>query len=220
MPPATDLRQSLEEMDDEALMRLVQKGDRRGWRILHARYEGALKNHLRKTFGLSEQRAEDLVQETFLRVFRHAYRYDPDRQFSSWIYSIAANLGKNRLRDRSRMADDLNYADLMPESPGVEEDRGPEEEHYFADESRGPTRLADGRKVERLFREAVEELSPARRVSLLLRVDKGLSYQEIGEATGVPTGTVKSRLARARQRVREHLREEAPEVLSRIFVEE
>ena len=76
-------------------------GDSRAFEVLVDRYQVRLLNFVYRMIG-DRERAEDLVQEAFLRVYRHLDRFDPARKFSTWPYTIASNLAKNELRNRSR----------------------------------------------------------------------------------------------------------------------
>lgn len=141
-------------------------------------------------------RAEDVVQEVFLRVHRHLERFDQDRKFSSWIYTITANLTKNELRRRSRSPLVL-FQTLTPAQDRY--DRPLE----FEDESFVPDRLYRRRKLRRLVEGTVERLPETHRTVFVLREMEGKTYEEIAKLMGIKVGTVKSRLHRARQRFAE-----------------
>src|SRR5690242_8806230 len=98
MPSA---RMALQEMDDSALAAAFLAGERRAFDELVERYQTRLLNFVYRTTG-DRERAEDLVQETFIRVYRHLHRFDQTKKFSTWVYTIASNLAKNELRNRSR----------------------------------------------------------------------------------------------------------------------
>ena len=95
------LRSNLKELDDAALVAEYLEGRRHAFHELAERYHTRLLNFIYRTIG-DRDRAEDLVQETFVRVYRHLHRFDPTKKFSTWIYTIASNLAKNELRNRSR----------------------------------------------------------------------------------------------------------------------
>jgi RNA polymerase sigma-70 factor (ECF subfamily) len=94
-------RQALVELDDAQIAQRHLSGDARAFGTLVDRYQGRLLNFVNRTIG-DRERAEDLVQEVFIRVFRHLHRFDQTKKFSTWIYTIASNLAKNELRNRSR----------------------------------------------------------------------------------------------------------------------
>src|SRR5690606_10841911 len=88
-------------LDDSGLVAAFLAGETRAFTELAERYHGRLINFVYRTTG-DRERSEDLVQETFIRVYRHLHRFDQSRKFSTWVYTIASNLAKNELRNRSR----------------------------------------------------------------------------------------------------------------------
>ena len=92
---------ALSALDDSGLVAAFLEGEKRAFNLLVDRYQGRLVNFVYRTTG-DRERAEDLVQETFIRVYRHLHRFDQSKKFSTWIYTIASNLAKNELRNRSR----------------------------------------------------------------------------------------------------------------------
>ena len=91
-------------------------GDARAFEELVARYHGRLITFVNRMIG-DRERSEDLVQEAFMRVYRHLHRFDPTKKFSTWIYTIASNLAKNELRNRNR-SPLVYYQSLRPAWPG------------------------------------------------------------------------------------------------------
>ena len=174
-----DDRRTLHELDDGHLARRHLAGDPQAFGALVDRYQTRLLKFINRTIGDREQ-AEDLVQEVFIRVFRHMHRFDRTKKFSSWIYTIASNLGKNELRRRSHHPVVLHQA-LEVEDPSTRPD------HRFRRNC-----LADA--VTRSLRQLPEFL----RNVFVLRELEGMSYEEIGVIAGCKVGTVKSRLNRAR----------------------
>ena len=94
-------RVALHELEDGRLVLGHLAGDAQAFGALVDRYQTRLLNFINRTIG-DRERAEDLVQEVFIRVFRHLHRFDQTKKFSTWIYTIASNLAKNELRNRSR----------------------------------------------------------------------------------------------------------------------
>lgn len=94
-------RRVAHELDDGHLVQRHLKGDRQAFGALVDRYQTRLLNFVNRTIG-DRDRAEALVQEVFIRVFRHLHRFDRTKKFSTWIYTIGSNLAKNELRSRSR----------------------------------------------------------------------------------------------------------------------
>src|SRR5207237_4316696 len=95
------VRQQLRESDDSAVVTAFLGGEERAFTELVERYQTRLLNFIYRTIG-DRDRAEDLVQEVFIRVHRHLHRFDRSKKFSTWVYTIASNLAKNELRNRSR----------------------------------------------------------------------------------------------------------------------
>src|SRR6186997_3002504 len=95
------IREQLKGMDDSAVVTAFLGGEERAFQELVERYQTRLLNFVYRTIG-DREKAEDLVQEVFIRVYRHLARFDRAKKFSTWIYTIASNLAKNELRNRSR----------------------------------------------------------------------------------------------------------------------
>jgi len=165
-------------------------GDARGFTALVVRYQTRLLNFIYRTIG-DRERAEDLVQEAFVRVHRHLHRFDQSKKFSTWIYTIASNLAKNELRNRSR--NPLVLFQTIKKQ--WEADHRPLQ---FEDPSSRPDDLYRKRHLRELVEGSVAQLPEHHRVVFVLRELEGKSYEEIAEITGCNLGTVKSRLNRAR----------------------
>jgi len=186
------LRSNLKELDDAALVAEYLEGRRHAFQELVERYHTRLLNFIYRTIG-DRDRAEDLVQETFVRVYRHLHRFDPTKKFSTWIYTIASNLAKNELRNRSRNPLVLFQAIKK----NWEADHRPLQ---WEDSSYSPDDLFRKRHLREQVEKAVTELPEHHRVVFVLREMEGKTYEEISEITGVTLGTVKSRLNRARNK--------------------
>ena len=91
----------LQAFDDVRLVQSYLSGDERAFTVMVDRYQVRLLNFVYRIVG-DRERAEDLVQEAFIRVHRHLGRFDRTKKFSTWIYTIASNLAKNELRNRAR----------------------------------------------------------------------------------------------------------------------
>ena len=135
--------------------------------------------------------AEDLVQEVFIRVHRHLHRFDRSKKFSTWIYTIASNLAKNELRNRSR-----NPLVLFQTIKKNWQDE--ERPLQFEDSNSRPDDMYRKRHLRELVEESVERLPEHHKQVFILRELEGKSYEEIAEITACNLGTVKSRLNRAR----------------------
>src|SRR2546430_14319575 len=95
------IRERLRSQDDAAVVSAFLAGEERAFQELVERYQTRLLNFIYRTIG-DREKAEDLVQEVFIRVYRHIHRFDRSKKFSTWVYTIASNLAKNELRNRSR----------------------------------------------------------------------------------------------------------------------
>lgn len=175
--------------DNEVVQRHLE-GDPRAFAELVLRYQTRLLNFIYRTIG-DRERAEDLVQEAFVRVYRHLHRFDQARKFSTWIYTIASNLAKNELRNRNRNPLVLFQAIRKQ----WEADHRPLQ---FEDSSARPDDMYRKRHLRELVEWATSQLPEHHREVFVLRELEGKSYEEIAEITGCNLGTVKSRLNRAR----------------------
>lgn len=188
--PAQETRDALRKLDDSAVVKRFLEGEQRAFGILVDRYDNRLVNFVYRTIG-DRERAQDLVQETFIRVYRHLHRFDPTKKFSTWIYTIASNLAKNELRNRSR--NPLVFFQTIKKN--WEADHRPLE---WEDHTYRPDDLYRKRHLRAVVERAVSELPEHHRVVFVLRELQGKTYEEISEITAVNLGTVKSRLNRAR----------------------
>lgn len=142
--------------------------------------------------------AEDLVQETFLRAFRAAARFRGEATLGTWLHTIARNLAYNRYWHWRRRKGD---ATVSLDSPGAEGDANAWQKAIAVDERA----TAEEQELERCVAEAIDRLPERHRIILDLRIRQHASYEEIARALGVGLGTVKSRLARARERLRAYV---------------
>jgi RNA polymerase sigma-70 factor (ECF subfamily) len=183
-------REQLKGADDTAVVSAFLAGEERAFAVLVERYQTRLLNFIYRTIG-DRDRAEDLVQEVFIRVYRHLHRFDRSKKFSTWVYTIASNLAKNELRNRSR-----NPLVLFQTIQGAsdEEDRPLQ----FEDTTARPDDLYRKRHLRELVEDTVAKLPEHHRQVFVLRELEGKSYEEIAEITDCNLGTVKSRLNRAR----------------------
>ena len=186
---ATD-RQALYELEDGGVVQRHLSGDPQAFGALVDRYQPRLLNFINRIIG-DRERAEDLVQEVFIRVFRHLHRFDQTKKFSTWIYTIASNLAKNELRNRSR-----NPLVQFPTTRKSWE-AGPRP-LQFEDSTARPDDLYRARHLADSVQQCVGRLPEHHRDVFVLRELEGKSYQEIAQITGCNLGTVKSRLNRAR----------------------
>ena len=186
----TAIAMTSEAVETNELVARHLSGDARAFGELVGRYHGRLLNFTHRMIG-DRERAEDLVQEAFIRVSRHLHRFDPSKKFSTWVYTIASNLAKNELRSHRR-SPLVFYQSAR--APG-DEDHSPLQ---YEDSRSRPDDMFAGRQLKELVEATLARLSPQYRQVLILREFEGRSYEEIAEIAGCNLGAVKSRLHRAR----------------------
>ncbi len=188
--PAKKNRDELSALNDSEVVQRFLDGEQRAFGELVDRYDTRLVNFVYRTVG-DREKAQDLVQETFIRVYRHLHRFDQSKKFSTWIYTIASNLAKNELRNRSRNPLVL----FQTIKKNWDADHRPLE---WEDESFKPDDLFRKRHLREMVEKAVRELPEHHKIVFVLRELEGRTYEEIAEITDTNLGTVKSRLNRAR----------------------
>jgi len=174
-------------------------GDERAYRELVARYSGQVYGLAMRMVRQAED-AEDLTQETFVRVFRALDRYDTSRPFEAWLFTIASRVCIDHIRKRRVRPISLHQADpltgeerlIEPEDPGLK-----------------PDELASHAEEEHRTQALIDSLPPHYRIVVLLRHQHQRSYEEIAEALELPLGTVKARIHRARALLAQRLESES-----------
>ena len=179
---------------DVRLMLRVRDDDADAFRRLVERYQDRLTSVLTYQVGDAD-RAEDLAQEVFLRVYRSRKRYEPGAKFSTWLFTIANNVGLNALRTLSRRKE-VRVPIQTPDQTG-EFTLQP-----AAESAAMPTRQADSRELRAEVRSAIESLGERQRLAVMLAKFEHLGYAEIGQVMGIQPQAVKSLLARARENLR------------------
>ena len=175
--------------DDAELVGRCLQGDERAYRDLIARYRRQVYNLALRMLRRAED-AEDLTQETFVRMFRALERYDTTRPFGAWIITIASRLCIDHLRRRR-----LNPMSMFQKDAASEEEYVIEAE----DPGPGPDVVTVHREEERRAVDLIDSLPEHYRIVVMLRHQQDLSYEEIAEALELPLGTVKARIHRARE---------------------
>lgn len=181
--------------EDADLVRRCLSGDQRACRDLVRRYERPVYSVLMRVVRRSED-AEDLVQETFVKVFKALDRYDPERPFAAWIFTIASRLAIDHFRRRRVQTVSLNVTD-----PGSGEDRTMDVE----DPGLKPDEITSNAEEELQTSALIDSLPEHYRIVVLLRHQQDLSYDEIAEALPLPLGTVKARIHRARALLKDRI---------------
>lgn len=172
-------------LDDDALMAATARGEEAAFRLLVLRWEVQVRAFLVAMLS-SREDAEDLTQDTFVQVFRKAGSYRPAGKFRSWLFRIAGNLARSRLRRRKILSWVPFNADF----------------HEPVDPAENPAAALDRRSEEQQVRSAVARLPERQRQALVLHRFMGLRYGEIAEAMGVSVPAVESLIQRAMGRLK------------------
>ena len=198
--PAALRHATLNVMNDEDLMEQFQAGTVEAFNILVERYSERLMRYLYGFLG-DVKRCEDLLQETFLRVHRNRQSYQRIAKFSTWLYTIAGNLARSEYRKRKRRR--------MYSLQSVNRDNE-EYELEIPDETFLPDKHAEAMIQDAYIQQALKEIPASFREVVVLRDIQQLAYEEIAEITGLPMGTVKSRINRGRTKLQALLRDIYP----------
>jgi RNA polymerase sigma-70 factor (ECF subfamily) len=174
-------------MEDLELIQEVQKGDQSAFEEIMRRYKNRIVNFLWQMTG-DYEKAVEISQETFLRVYFKADRYRPIAPLSSWIYAIASNLAKTELK-KARRNQHVSLEDVQYSISG---DIPYEEKAVNSEEVK-------------CLKEAVQNLHPRYRIPLILKDIEGYSQEEIAQILNKPLGTIKARISRARQYVKKEM---------------
>ncbi|MBV9927075.1 MAG: sigma-70 family RNA polymerase sigma factor [Acidobacteria bacterium] len=180
--------------DTELVVRALA-GREDGFEELVRRYQRPIVAYVYRMVG-DYDAALDLAQEVFIKVYNSLGRYRPEFKFSTWIYRIAHNAAIDHLR---------RLGAARTEEMEVEGQEGTTFEKPLASKSPTPEQETERGERRAEIEEVVTQLQPAYRELIVLRHSHDLSYDEIAEVTGLPLGTVKNRIFRAREAMRELL---------------
>ena len=183
-----------------ALIERLKSRDETAFNEIVGLYQVRVYNLVYRMLGNREE-AQDVAQEVFITVFKAIRLFRGEAKFSTWLYRIATNHCKNRLKYIGRR-------NTFPKTPLDELSEREQLESASMSTSSTidrPDRLLEGVETERLLQESMDELDEDHKLLIVLRDVQGLAYQEIAEITQLPEGTVKSRLHRARAALRELL---------------
>ena len=185
------------ENSDEELMLRSQKGDKQAFDEIVLRYKDKLVNFAYRFLGNREE-AEDITMETFIRIYQNLPNYDTNRSFPSWFYKIAMNLILNRIRQ-------IKSHPLVSLSQKINEEITLEET-IPSSESSPEENLIKGERTGKI-KKAVSSLPEHLRSVILMREYQDLDYEEIASILDCPIGTVRSRIFRAREILKEMLKD-------------
>lgn len=181
---------SMEEIDVAVISR-ARAGDSEAFRVI-------VERHSRSVFRLafrmtgSEQDAEDVVQETFLKAYKRLQSFEARANFGTWLYRIAVNCALDLMRKRRRHEE--RHETLQPDFEGAVPDH--------SGEGTSPDSMLFSVEVQKRVREAMEILSPMERSAFVLRHYEGMSIEEIGQALGLRTSAAKHSIFRAVKKMR------------------
>ena len=187
---------TLSELSDEDVMERCATGSEIAFRALVQRYRGRIMN-LVSRFINDRDRAEEISQEVFLRVFRNRERYRKSGKFSTWIFTIAVNLTKNEIRSRVRHKGTFSLDALEEETGG--------QGLPFPDTNPLPDEDLNAGEIRSKVAEALRKLPPRYREAVVLRDIEGLTTEEASTRLRLKDQTLKSRLHRGRVMLRRQL---------------
>ncbi|MDD5491304.1 MAG: sigma-70 family RNA polymerase sigma factor [bacterium] len=188
------------DLDDIKLVERTQQGDQQAFSQLFAKYQKKVFN-LCFRFVDDYEEAKDLTQETFVRVYNGIKNFRREASFSTWLYCIASNTCKNKLRHWKTQPNIMS----LDETIETEDDEMPRQVEDKSDLT--PLAQAETREIQGQVQAAIKTLSAEHREVILLRDIRGCSYEEIASSLGCNLGTVKSRLSRARLELKDKLKE-------------
>ncbi|HEY8375535.1 MAG TPA: sigma-70 family RNA polymerase sigma factor [Nannocystis sp.] len=200
---AENARRAEQDRRDRQLVRRLKQGDEAAFRELVHTYQNRIFGLMLRMIG-NRQEAEDLAQEVFIIVYRAIGSYRGEGRFYTWLYRIATNTCKNRIKylkgrnfHRSLDLDETPAAQMPAAESGAVV--------TFQSQVPGPEAMTEATRMEKIVQRELAALDPDHRLLIVLRDVQGLSYQDIIRITGLQEGTLKSRLHRARLALKERL---------------
>lgn len=185
---------------DSVLISRINEGDMDAWNELMGKYTGKA---FQIAFGILGQRndAEEVAQDAFVRIYRALPKFRGDSEFSTWMYRIVVNQARNKYRWNKRRGAHVSIS--IDQELNTENGSGLSLD--LPDRTAGPDREVIFKEWQLEINEQMRGLPSVNREALILRNVKNLSYEEIAEILGCKVGTVKSRIARAREELRKRL---------------
>lgn len=187
---------------EENLVRRLQQRDERAFVDCVRLFQDKVYSLTYRMLG-SREDAEDVAQEVFVTVFKSVDSFRGESRFSTWLYRIAANHSKNRIKYRKRRAHraTTELDDYAERQMGGSAPQG----STLGEADAAPDQVLEGAQTEAIVQRAIQKLDEEHRLLLVLRDVEELSYDDIVQITGLPEGTVKSRLHRARLVLKEEI---------------
>lgn len=184
---------SLDQNTDEQLIALFQQGNNGAFDLIVKRFKDSLTNYTFRYLGDYDE-CDDVVQETFVRVYKNKDSYKPLAKFSTWIYTIATNLAKTHLRQKQK----VNIFSFL-------KSKQPEDRFEVIDTGYSLDNITDSILLEKIIQSALDKIPAKYKEAVILRDIQELSYEEISEIIKANVGTVKSRINRGRMHLRKIL---------------
>ena len=190
----------IETDPDRDLVARCKKGQPAAFDELVRRYQDRVYN---LSYRMLRERevAEEIAQDVFVSVYQHIEGFQGNSKFSTWLFRVVANHCHNKSKYLRRRKHKMQDSIDAP----IESEDGDMRRELPDEPGRSPEELAVRRKMNEAIQEAIGHLDEDHRVIVLLRDVEDMSYEEIGEVLGLPEGTVKSRLHRARNELRTRL---------------
>jgi len=184
---------------DREIVAKCVRGDRGAFDVLVEKYYKQIYNLAYRFVGDSEE-ANDLAQEVFAAAYQNLKKFRGEAKFSTWLFQIATNRGKNRFKYLKRRG---YYAN---KGPANGEEDWDSLERAIPDLSTNPETILAGKQIQKIVQDAINDLDADHKEIVILRDIEGFSYEEIALVLDIPEGTAKSRLHRARMVVKEKLK--------------
>lgn len=166
------------DQTDEALMKSIMNHDEHAFDEIYQRYSRRMLHYFYRMLNQNQTQAQDFMQDLFVKIIEQPHRFNPERKFSTWIYTIASNMCKNEYRSREVRKKVSSYGDLTGFSPLI-----PSSENEI-----------DHRQFFRCLETELDNLSTNHKEVFLFRYQEGLSIKEISQIMACSEGTVKSRV--------------------------
>ncbi len=184
------------KLTDEELILRFQEGDIAAYNEIVARYKDRLTNYIYRYVGNYDE-CDDIVQDTFVKVYTSKHLYKEIAKFSTWIYTIAINLAKTKVVKQQKYKT-FSISDVYDDE---------NKDFDLPDEGYTPDVDANSKFLSLHIQKALEQINENYRELVILRDIEDFSYEEIVDMTGLPMGTVKSRINRGREKLQELLKD-------------
>ncbi|SRR5579883_635983 len=193
------------EISDEALVaKYLKNKDASSFSSLMRRYQNRIYNSCYRMLGNKEE-AEEIVQDTFLKIHQGIDAFRNETSFSAWIFRIAHNLCIDCLRTRKRKKRDIQFSAMLTLRSFFDNETEIPESQQIADLSMEPGQRLDLKEESAMLEASLAEIPETQRAVLILHDIEGLAYQEIAAIVGTSIGTVRSRLHYGRLKLKELL---------------